>query len=114
MGKRSTAGKGLSAMHINDSGQEYIVYVVMPGMQRTDFSVAIEDHLLTISAAKKEALHCYSDTNENNAVWKQTFNLPMNADTLLTAAEYKNGELQIHFPKRENAVHESVAKVFVY
>ena len=112
--KGKSSVKHFSAVQINEGGQEYILYMMVPGMQRTDFSVLIDDHLLTVKVARREALHCYSNESDNKATWVQSFTLPDNADTLLTAAEYRNGELQIHIPKRENALYKNAVEVFVY
>lgn len=104
-----------SFMNINEGQEEYIVYVVVPGMQREDISICIKDKLLTVSSSKKEALHCFTDNDKQNySKWVESFSLPADADTVMTAANYRNGELQIHIPKGKNQPADEVTEVFVY
>lgn len=103
------------AVNVNDNMKEYIVYVAVPGMQRKDFSVRINKRMLTVAAAKTEALHCYScDDQQTFPVWNETFKLPEDADTVMTAAVYRNGELEIHIPKGKKNTAVPPAEVFVY
>lgn len=104
-----------SAVSLGDVNGEYIVYVAVPGMERKDFSVTIINKKLVVSATKKEALHSFSLYDEQAfPAWKETFTLPEDADTVMTAAVYKNGELQIHIPKGKDKTGSSPVEVFVY
>lgn len=114
--KTSKPGLAISpAVNVDDNMQEYIVYVAVPGMQRKDFSVRINKRLLTVAAAKTEALHCYScDDQQTFPEWHETFTLPEDADTVMTAAVYRNGELEIHIPKGKENTAVPPTEVFVY
>lgn len=115
--KRLTAAKKAtpSLFSIDEGPQEYIVYITAPGMQRKDISVCIHQKKITISAEKEQALHCVlPGTKRNLSHWSSTLTLPMDADTLMTAAEYHNGELQIHIPKGTAEHTSSPVQVFVY
>lgn len=104
-----------SAVNIDDQQQEYIVYVAVPGMQREDFSISIKKRKLIISACKKEAIHCFTEgTDQDQPRWTECFTLPADADTVMTAAVYRNGELQIHIPKGNAEVIGELTEVFVY
>lgn len=94
---------------------EYIIYVAVPGMERKDFSVNIHNGQLVVSADKKEMLHCYdAGTGAVQARWEETFKLPKDADTVMTAAIYRNGELAIHIPKGKNIMPLPDTEVYVY
>lgn len=115
--KRANAGKRISpsVFTIDEGQQEYVVYVTAPGMQRKDLSICINKKQLTVSAAKEQALHCLMNMGKNNlSHWSDTFTLPADADTLITAAEYRNGELQIHIPKGNTPPIDKLIEVFVY
>jgi HSP20 family protein len=116
VGKRKTTPRRISsAVNIDEGKDEYIVYVVIPGMQRNDFGISINEGLLIISADKQEALHCFGKkNNEKLSHWKETVELPENADTVMTAAIYRNGELQIHIPKGERPITKTPVEVIVY
>lgn len=108
-------GKVAPVINVGDANKEYIIYVAVPGMQRKDFSVSINNNKLTVSAAKTEALHCFSTIERLSfPEWKETFTLPDDADTVMTAAIYKNGELEIHIPKGRGYTSGSPVELFVY
>lgn len=112
-GKRDTAIT--SAINMNEGKEEYVVYVAVPGMERKDFSVTINNKLLTVAAVKKEAIHCFSLFDEQSfAEWKETFTLPDDADTVMTAAVYKNGELEIHIPKGKDVHAGKPVDIYIY
>lgn len=108
-------GKLAPVINVGNAKNEYIIYVAVPGMQRKDFSVIIKNNKLTVSAAKTEALHCFSTIERLSfPEWKETFTLPDDADTVMTAAIYKNGELEIHIPKGRSYTTGSPVELFVY
>jgi HSP20 family protein len=114
-----TSGLSMSKLspviNVGNDKKEYIIYLAVPGMERKDFSVTIKNKKLTVSAAKTEALHCFSTLEQKGfSEWKQTFTLPEDADTVMTAAIYKNGELQIHIPKGRSNTTGSCVELFVY
>lgn len=104
-----------SAVSLEGNKEEYIVYVAVPGMERKDFSVTIINKKLVVSAVKKEALHCFTGADDQTfSEWKETFVLPDDADTVMTAAVYRNGELEIHIPKGKDNAGVSPVEVFIY
>jgi HSP20 family protein len=112
---RFTLAVNLFTMNINEGKEEYIIYVAVPGMLREDISISIKNKKLTVSASKKEALHCFMDSDkEDFSNWKESIILPVDANTVMTAAVYRNGELQIHIPKGKTETIGDITEVFVY
>lgn len=104
-----------STMVIDDNGGEYVVYLVVPGMERADFSISIDKSKLIVKAAKKQSLHSFF--GDNKAVnLSESIDLPADADTLLTAALYRNGEVQVHIPKgiTSGPVTSPMTEVYLY
>lgn len=104
-----------STMVIDDNGAEYVVYLVVPGMERADFSISIDKSKLIVKAAKKQSLHSFF--GDNKAVnLSESIDLPEDADTLLTAALYRNGEVQVHIPKgiTSGPVTSPMTEVYLY
>jgi HSP20 family molecular chaperone IbpA len=113
--KKVTGKTSHSLVNISEGNQEYIIYVVVPGMLRDDVSICIKDKKLTVTASKKEALHCFMDNeNKDFSHWSKCIDLPADADTVMTAAIYRNGELQIHIPKGKAEDAGEPTEVFVY
>ena len=104
-----------SAVSLGEHPGEYLVFVAVPGMERKDFSVTIINKKLVVSAVKKEAWHKFDESTEQFfSEWKETFILPDDADTVMTAAIYKNGELEIHIPRGRDDHSKTPVEVVVY
>lgn len=101
-------------MDINEKKDEYIIYLAMPGMLREEIKVNIREKKLEVSAIKKENSHWFvPNKQKENFSWKEKFTLPPDADTIMTVALFKNGNLEIHIPKGDNTL-EKEREVYVY
>ena len=90
----------LPEARIETEKDEYVVYVDMPGLDRKDFSVSFCENQLKISGNRP--IHIAGTTVKRPLFlnsWEQSFLLPADADTMLTAALFRKGELEIHIPK---------------
>lgn len=104
-----------STVSLGENTSEYVIYVAVHGMERKDFSVTIINRKLIVSAIKKEARHNFGAKEEQDfPEWKETFVLPEDADTVMTAAIYKNGELEIHIPRGSDDHGSTPVEVIVY
>ena len=104
-----------STVSLGENDSEYVIYVTVHGMERKDFSVTIINRKLIVSAVKKEARHHFGAKEEQVfPEWKETFVLPEDADTVMTAAIYKNGELEIHIPRGSDDHGATPVQVIVY
>jgi len=92
-------------VNIKETGDAYILDVVAPGMEKSDFKVNIEKNLLTISAEKKSEVK-----NENEKMIKKefsyrsfsrSFKLDEGIDASNINAKYDQGILNISLPKKE-------------
>ncbi|MCF6182983.1 Hsp20/alpha crystallin family protein [Lutibacter sp.] len=98
----------LPAVNIKENENEFTVEVAVPGMDKKDFKINLDDNVLTISSEK-----IYENEDENDKYtrkeysyqsFERSFNLPkdvVNSDKI--TANYKNGELVINIPKKEEA-----------
>lgn len=106
----------IPAVNISETTTEYLIVMAAPGLHRDDFSIEINQSVITI-AAKKEtaAITCVNDRCEYDYTnWTRAFSLPADADTLLANAAYQNGELVIHIPRSNIAENQSKAIINVY
>ena len=60
---------------LNESPDEYILYVAVPGMQRKDFAISIKGKKLIVSAGKKENLSPEFITELLNAIHKESLRI---------------------------------------
>jgi HSP20 family protein len=98
----------LPAVNIKESNDEFTVEVAVPGMDKKDFKVNLENNILTISSEKKleneEKNDKYTRKEYSYQSFERSFNLPKNVvNSEKISATYKNGELIISIPKREEA-----------
>jgi len=96
------------AINILENDNEFKVEVAVPGMNKDDFHIDFENDVLTISSEKKvendESTDTYSRKEYSYKSFKRSFSIPNNVvDSNKISATYKNGELVIAIPKREEA-----------
>lgn len=93
------------SVNIIENEKSYDLSLVAPGLQKSDFKIAIEKNLLTISYEKKEEHQentgKFIRQEYNFSSFKRSFTLneKLNADGI--AAKYDNGILHIMIPKAE-------------
>ena len=98
----------LPAVNIKENEDSFIVEVAAPGMDKKDFHIDFENDVLTISSEKtidnEETTDTYTRKEHSYQTFKRSFNIPKNiADSNKISATYKNGELVITIPKKEEA-----------
>ncbi len=107
----------LPAVNITETTTEYLLEIATPGMHREDFSIEIEQSVISISAKseKNTDTDCVSDRCEYNYTqWTRAFALPEDADVVLAHAKYSNGELSIRIPRGNTTENQAKAIVYVY
>lgn len=104
------------AVNIQESDNQYEIELAVPGMERKDFTVELDNNLLTISAQreeeKKEEEKNYTRREYNYSSFSRSFQLPAMANADKCDAKYENGILKIMIPKKEEAkakAHKQIA-----
>jgi HSP20 family protein len=95
----------LPLVNIADEEKEYVVEMAVPGMSKKDFSISVENGMLTISAEtkaeKEEVKKNFTRKEFSFNTFSRSFTLPENANDEKIAANYENGILKIHIAKKE-------------
>ncbi len=104
----SNTNTTLPAVNIRENDDEFKVEVAVPGMDKKDFKINLENNILTISSEKEieneEKNDKYTRKEYSYQSFERSFNLPKNVvNSEKITASYKNGELIITVPKREEA-----------
>ncbi|MCK9302168.1 MAG: Hsp20/alpha crystallin family protein [Bacteroidales bacterium] len=93
------------AVNIVDNEKDYVIEVAVPGKQKEDFNINIDNDVLTISTETK-AEKC--DTKKNYTrqefcycSFSRSFNLTDDIDRDKIEAKYDNGMLLVTLPKKE-------------
>jgi len=91
------------AVDVRETDTEFVMEVELPGLTEKDVEVKLENTLLTISSNKdenkEEKKNGYVLRERKSAHFSRSFVLPEEVDRDKIAAEYKNGILQLTFPK---------------
>jgi HSP20 family protein len=98
-------------VNIYETKDAYHLELSAPGRSKEDFSLNIENGLLTISFEKKEE----AKTEDFKTVrkefsfkgFKRSFNLDERIDTAAIQAKYENGVLKLYLPKKEQSKESS-------
>lgn len=100
---------------IIEEEKAFEVHVAVPGMNKDDFKIDLNDNYLTISGERKFS----REKKENNihsvetqyGTFSRSFSLPENVDATKISANYVNGILEVTIPKDEKKTLKSTIKV---
>jgi HSP20 family protein len=97
------------AVNIQETDNDFRIEVAVPGMERDDFKVSLDQDVLTISSERKsekteEKKGVYSRKEFSYQSFQRSFNLPQHlVDGDKIEAKYDKGILHLTVPKREEA-----------
>jgi HSP20 family protein len=103
----STAIGWVPVMEITESPTEMIASAELPGIDRKDVEISVDDDMLTISGEKSEEKASeekkYHVWERSYGSFRRSFSLPRGVDASKINAEFKNGVLKVHMPKTNEA-----------
>ena len=98
---------------INETDNDFVLDVELPGIDKKDIKVEVKDNVLSISGERRQEKNTEnansSRIERHYGKYVRTFRLP---DTVLAdnlAAKYKDGVLTITLPKTEKAKPKEIA-----
>jgi HSP20 family protein len=97
--------KGFVPVNVKETEKAFVLDVVAPGFEKADFKIKLDQHLLTISAEKKEEVKV--DTEKQirreftSKSFKRSFTIDDKVDATNIEASYINGVLTLNLPKKE-------------
>ncbi len=91
-------------LDIQEMGNEYVIKMDIPGMEKDKINVEVTDQLLTISGERKventeEKEGSYYKMERSFGSFLRTIPLPADADSEQMSANYANGVMTIKMPK---------------
>jgi HSP20 family protein len=98
------SGAFTPAVNVSEDDDEYTIEVAIPGMDKEDFNVSVNEGILTISAdaaidEEEEDDNGYTYREYNYNSFSRSFELPEDAVEEGIEANYEDGELIISIPK---------------
>jgi HSP20 family protein len=95
------------AVDIYETEDELVVKADLPDVNEKEMDVRVEDNMLTIRGERKFEKSVTEDNflrvERAYGAFSRSFSLPHTVNAEAIQAEYKNGVLNIHIPKREEA-----------
>lgn len=92
-------------VNITENVNAYQLDVAVPGMEKTDFNLKLDNNILTISTEKKEEAKDETAKSIRREfsykAFKRSFTLDEKIDAANIAAKYENGILKVVLPKKE-------------
>jgi HSP20 family protein len=109
----ATANNWMPPVDIFHNGDHEVVLTAeLPGMERENIDITVENFVLTIKGEKKFAPvtpghdvkeEQYHHVERRYGTFSRSFSLPQTVDAGKVAAEYKHGVLTVRLPLREEA-----------
>ncbi len=91
-------------LEVLDEEKHVVVRAEAPGFEPADFDVRVAGDLLTITAERKETQKKGEKNGSRTyARLERVVTLPPHADTERVEATYRNGVLELHFPRLPEA-----------
>ena len=92
-------------VNITEQKESYLVELSVPGYEKSDFNIKLDNQVLTVSTEKKEA-----ELNEGEKsirkefslkAFKRSFTIDEKIEAENISARYENGTLKLQLPKKE-------------
>ena len=97
-----TSGSG-PAVDIKEKDDSFLLFADIPGLNKNDINVHIENNVIFISGERKiasnEDYKSYHYRERTYGSFKRSFKLPKNVNEKKISAEFNNGVLSIIIPK---------------
>ena len=93
---------------ILESDKTYELQFAVPGFNKEDFVIDVDDNVLTVSGERKfeeeKSEKTYRAVQTSYGSFKRTFSLPDNVNAKKIEAKYNNGILEVVIPKDETKI----------
>ena len=109
------SGMTLPKVNIRETKDAYFVDMAVPGLKKSDFHIDIDNQILSISTEMEENQELqeenYTRREFGYSSFKRSFSLPETVNEDKIKAEYKDGVLSIHLPKKEEAIQKPARNI---
>lgn len=88
------------AADVYEDETEYTVAVDIPGIDRATLDISVDDNRLTIKGTRRETSMTQHRGECPRGNFLRSFSIPASVDHTDIKADYKDGVLHVHLPKR--------------
>ena len=97
---------------IEESAEAYTIRAELPGLSKEKVKVTVENGVLTLSGERdlerRVETKTFHRVERSHGTFTRSFTLPDDVDSESVAANFKDGLLEIHIAKREEALPKSI------
>ena len=107
-------GLTLPKVNIRESKDAYFVDMAVPGLKKSDFHIDLDNKVLSISTEMEEnneQQEGFTRREFGYSSFKRSFSLPETVNEEKIKAEYNDGVLSIHLPKKEEAIQKPARSI---
>ena len=101
------------SVDIREEEDHYLLFADLPGVDKDEIEVKVEDDTLLLSGKRDEVLdeeaHGYHYSERRFGTFQRSFNLGKGINATGIEAGYKDGVLKVTIPKREEAKPRQIA-----
>lgn len=112
---RFMMGTTIPSANIKENDENFQIELGIPGVNKEQIKIDLEDDVLTISSEQKEEKteekDNYTRREFNYSSFSRSFYLPDIVDSDKISAEYKDGILNIVIPKKESVIRKSQKRI---
>jgi HSP20 family protein len=111
-------GSSVPAVNIVEKSDKFLVHLAIPGMDRNDFKISIDNGVLSVSS---ELVKEHEEVQDKESKYtrrefcyqsfKRSFTLPESVQADKIEAKYENGILEVVLPKHETARVKPVRQI---
>ena len=111
------SGRNMPAVNIKETEKNYEVELAVPGYDKKDFEISIDNGLLTVSAEKSEETEKKEDNYTRRefgfSSFSRSFNLPTNINEENVDAKYSDGVLTLTIAKKQETNGKSRKQISI-
>ncbi|RLD20487.1 MAG: Hsp20/alpha crystallin family protein [Bacteroidetes bacterium] len=100
---------------ILESDKTYEIHFAVPGFEKGDFNLNVDDKMLTVSGERKfdveKTEKKFKSVRTSYGTFERSFTLPKNVNANKIEANYTNGILEVVIPKDETKIIKTSIKV---
>jgi HSP20 family protein len=86
-----------------DTPSEYVFHAELPGFEEDEIDVKVSGNSMSVHAEHKEENRGEESSSFRYGAYHRAFTLPYGVDEEKIDARYRNGILEVHLPKTEQA-----------
>jgi HSP20 family protein len=111
----SNRNSSTPAVNVREEDKNYILDLAIPGVDKKDLKIEINEDVLTISSEMKneseENRDGYSRKEFSYSSFSRSFNIPENVNREKIEASYKDGILSVALPKQKEEKNKITKKI---